>query len=134
MEKLVQLDQDSILMAVSPIIYTGKKLMDKMAAKKRRQYGASTESLEDSWSIDVPTLCFLLIGLAIAVGLWIVPMVQAFRCPGNANVSIMWGLLILFFGPLVGVIFLLVGCPAVPGADAFGETGAVDFGTVAPIR
>lgn len=107
MEKLLNLDQDSILMAVSPMIFAGKKLL----AEKRRRYGAGRLEPMDAPVVDVPTLCGLIVGLAVVIGLWIVPMVRAFRCPTNAALSITWGLLILFFGPLVGVLFLLVGCP-----------------------
>lgn len=98
-----------------PPLYAAGKIKQRLKEERERLYGAGAGDAALG-------LLLLVLSFAFVVGLWIYPMIKAFRCPNNGMV---WGLLILFspfYFPFMGLIYLFVGCKtdasAVPPAES----------------
>ena len=68
--------------------------------------------------------------LSSCAGLWLYPMVKAFRCDKN---GLIWGAMIFLF-PLLGPVYLLVGCPKAGAAMLTAETTGENLGDPINLR
>jgi len=108
---------DSALAIACPLLYAGKKAYASMSAARKRREDAAAGIYGGGFAgFDLAAVFMVLVWIAVIGGLWLYPMVKAFRCPKD---GVMWGLLILLF-PFLGIIYLFVGCH--PDAAAVGES------------
>lgn len=127
------MNADKSLAVMCPSLFAGKKAFQSiLAARKQREedvavgggggggvYGTANNAM--GFSLDL--FLFLLIPIGIIGGLWLYPMIKAFRCSQQPLHGLLWGLLIFFIPPL-GLIYLFVGCHP----DQAAETAAAAVG------
>lgn len=106
-----------MLFCACPPLFAGQRIAQQIQLRR-----AADERSRDSLqtygdSGDVGFGVFFLLFIAIIVGLWIFPMIKAFKTCQSA----VWGVLIIFLGPIAGVIFLIVGCTAPQVAQGITE-------------
>lgn len=97
---------DLVNICTCPPLWAGQRIAEKINRARNSQQSDSKKCIYGSDGEVWSTFFALLFFCVIVGGLWIYPAVKAFRCP-----SPLWGVLILLFGPIVGLIFLIVGCP-----------------------
>jgi len=100
---------DAMLLCACPPLFAGQKIADEIRKRRASEFRQKQDNLQlygDGGDV-VAGIVFFLIVFGIIGGLWIYPCIKAFKCPSAA-----WGLLVLFLGPVAGIIFLAVGCPA----------------------
>lgn len=110
---MVLADVDPLLLA-SPILYAGKRMHEYFKKDKDQQKleiaelkGKVTKLTDkDGKGAGVAAIIGLFIFLLIVGGLVIYPLIKAFNCPNN---GVLWALLIILC-PILGIVFLFVGC------------------------
>lgn len=96
-----------MLFCACPPLFAGQRIAQQIQLRRAADERANEnpQTYGGGGSAEVAGGLFFVLFIALIVGLWIFPMIKAFKCP-----SAVWGVLILFFGPVAGIIFLIVGC------------------------
>jgi len=86
-------------------------------------YGASADARVSSAGLGALIVFVLLLGVTFIL-FWLLPMIRAFSCGDQSTTlgasGLVWGLLILFIGPIAGFVFFVAGGRCKPALADYG--------------
>jgi len=87
-------------------------------------YGASKEDHVSSAGWGALLVFTLLMGVTFIL-FWLLPMIRAFSCGDSSTTlgatGLVWGLLILFLGPIAGFVYFVAGGRCKPAHMDYGD-------------